>query len=104
MVGFGIGSDELISELWFPLCTSSSYCIRQFQQMLSVLVAILPSVMETNVHTVITLIFVMKIHVPSVSSIVADVMAIYVTDVRKLVVNMHVRLQTVLPLVPVFQT
>lgn len=65
------------------------------------LVVILLFVMATNVHNVLTLIFVTVIHAVSVSSIVAFVMVIYVTDVRNLAVIMHVRLQTVLHLVSV---
>ena len=65
------------------------------------LVVILLFVMATNVHNVLTLFFVTVIHAVSVSSIVAFVMVIYVTDVRNLAVIMHVRLQTVLRLVSV---
>ena len=73
--------------------------------MLSVLsqIVILPSVMETSVHSVITLILVIVIHADSVTFTVAVVMVIYVTNVFQLVVTTHVCLQTVLCLVRVLK-
>lgn len=65
-------------------------------------VIILPSVKETCIHNAFSLFLV--IHVLMCLSVVAIVTIIYVTDVRQVVMIMHVRLQTNPYHVPVLET